>query len=202
MATASDKESLTERFKRHTTPVQGNDCLLWLGATHHQTKVGVFQVAPGYNAPAARTAYVIAHAEPLAPNQRIEPTCATGKFCVNGAHWQQTPRPRRRPEASRSVRTERLWVSATQERGVGCSRRAASGISATFGSARPMLGNTTMGQALQPTRGSGTRCGWRTIPRRAAVALDRRPPSRTRKIAIASRRAWCVACSHGDQNGH
>jgi hypothetical protein len=91
--------TLTQRFLRHVEPIgEGPDaCAKWTGVTHKVTGAGIFQVARGHNWASARVAWVIANAEPLVSSQQIEPTCSTGKFCVNGAHWRQVKRLRKRP---------------------------------------------------------------------------------------------------------
>ena len=92
------RPSMTERFRAFLAPIEGTDgCLRWTGTTHRRTRVGLFMVAPGCNWAANRVAYVLAHAEPLVASQAIEATCSTGKFCVNGAHWTLSQKPRRRP---------------------------------------------------------------------------------------------------------
>lgn len=100
MADEKDKTlpgSLTARFQRFLAPIEGAECLRWTGTKHHRTGHGIFQVAPGVNWAVSRVAYVMAHAEPLAASQSIEPTCATGKLCAEGRHWVLSKKSRRRP---------------------------------------------------------------------------------------------------------
>ena len=102
--------------------------------------------------------------------------------CFGGANPLRAKRPgdgrQRMMNRERRVplRTERLWGSATQERGVGCSRCAARGIRRH--SARHVRCSATPrwakhGDPLLPGA-TVTRCCWRTTPRRCGGRSQRR----------------------------
>lgn len=118
MALGSEKESLTERIKRHTTPVPGGR-VSSVGRdrrSYFRAAVDIFQVAPGHNAPAARTAYVMAHAEPVAPSQRIEPTSRPPRWPVGPSQPDDSPPIHRRCRAGEMARDGTWGATAVTSR--------------------------------------------------------------------------------------